>query len=367
MERGEILSWLRQDDPRELERLWGLADSLRQENLGDEVHLRGLVEVSSHCGRNCLYCGLRRNNDGLERYRMGEEEILACASRAAELGYFTVVLQSGEDRALDTGKVSRVIRRIRQELPSMAITLSLGERSTEELALWRESGADRYLLRFETSRRDLYRMIHPPSGDDSTSDRFRILHQLRALGYETGSGVMVGIPGQSYSDLADDILAFGSLDLDMIGSGPYLPHPDTPLGRLYRAARAGVAGQVPNSLEMACKVIALTRVVCPQANIPATTALAALDRESGYRLGLQRGANVVMPNLTPPRYRALYQIYPGKAGLSGEEEQHAAVAGMIAGIGRRVGASRGDSPNYLKRTATAHKQGREMKCLQPQA
>lgn len=345
MQRDEIISWLRQDDPSALERLWRLADTVRQENVGGEVHLRGLIEISSYCGRSCAYCGLRIENALIRRFRMSEGEILECAHEARRLGYGTVVLQSGEDFALDAGKVARLIRRIKNELPGMAVTLSLGEREPEELALWRESGADRYLLRFETSNRELYDRIHPGLGD-KPSDRFLILRGLRELGYEIGSGALIGIPGQSYSDLAEDVLAFDRLDLDMIGSGPFIPHPDTPLGGLNGAEVPRAENQVPNDELTAYKVIALTRIVCPRANIPSTTALAVLNRESGRELGLRRGANVVMPNLTPRQYRGLYTIYPGKTCLNEVENYPGAIREKIEAIGRTAGTGRGDSPRH---------------------
>jgi biotin synthase len=242
------------------------------------------------------------------------------------------------------------------------------------LAAWREAGADRYLLRFETSNRTLYDRIHPPR-PGMPSDRIALLKSLRALGYEIGSGVMIGIPGQTYEDLARDIETFASLDLDMIGVGPYLPHPDTPLGSTVGIssplgsavvnvsaplglAAAGAAAQllptaagedqVPNGELMTYKVVALARLACPRANIPATTALATLNAASGRELGLTRGANVVMPNLTPPKYRALYEIYPNKACVSETADAcNSCLQSRIESLRRRIGNGRGDSPNYL--------------------
>ena len=214
-----------------------------------------------------------------------------------------------------------------------------GERTADELRAWRAAGADRYLLRFETSDRALYDFIHPGRGG-LPSDRLALLRTLRDLGYEVGSGVMIGIPGQSYEDLARDIQLFGELDLDMIGVGPFLPHPGTPLGDPNRAET--VADQVPNSELMTYKVIALARLTCPRANIPSTTALATLNRLNGRELGLARGANVVMPNLTPLDYRALYEIYPGKAKvIDTAEEFHKNLLATLVRIGRVPGRGRG--------------------------
>lgn len=387
MQRSEIINWLRETDPGRLEDLWRLADRTRRENVGDEVHLRGLVELSNHCVRLCGYCGLRAANAGLQRYRMSDDEVLLCARQAVEFGYGTVVLQSGEDPQLTGQRMTGLIRRIKAETP-LAVTLSLGERDDDELAEWRRAGADRYLLRFETSNRELYNRIHPPKADvpsaakrrksdrlggtplsgakgvvshqstpftplrDVPHSRFAILRTLRELGYEVGSGVMIGIPGQTFADLADDIELFGRLELDMIGVGPYLCHPDTPLAdrRVWPDAPAG--RQVPADETMTYKVIALTRLVCPRTNIPATTALATLNTDHGRELGLVRGANVAMPNLTPPKYRILYEIYPDKACIAETGRKcHQCLSARIKALGRRPGAGRGDSPNYHQRLA----------------
>jgi biotin synthase len=284
---------------------------------------------------------------------MSADEVLACAHQAVTFGYGTVVLQSGEDLAADAGWMADLVRRIRAETP-LAVTLSLGERSRDDLATWREAGADRYLLRFETSHRGLYDRIHPPRPDQERSDRLAILKTLRDLDYEVGSGVLIGIPGQTYEDLARDVALFPELDLDMIGCGPYLPHPDTPLGSGELAPCAAEGEQVPATEGMSYKVIALARLLCPQANIPSTTALATLNRDSGRELGLARGANVVMPNLTPPEYRTLYEIYPNKACVRETADMcHGCLRQRIESMGRRVGTGRGDSPNYGRRRQRA--------------
>ncbi len=346
MERRDIIRWLREDRPETLQVLWETADSARMAEVGDAVHLRGLVEISNHCRRSCLYCGLRRENTRLTRYRMSEQEILDCALQAEELGYGTVVLQSGEDLWFDEGRVASLVRKIK-ERTSLAVTLSLGERRPEEYALWRAAGADRYLLRFETSRRDLFEHIHPPL-ERGAASRLSLLRLLRRLGYEIGGGVMVGIPGQTVEDLAEDILTFSRLEPDMIGVGPYIPHPGTPLASEPAAAE----DQAPATELMTCKMVALARLVCPRANIPATTALATLNREDGRELALTRGANVVMPNLTPARYRALYDIYPNKACVSETAEIcFNCLKGRLESIGRYVGVGRGDSPGYRLKNA----------------
>ncbi len=375
MQRPEVLTWLRETDPVRLADLWRLADRVRQENVGGEVHLRGLVEISNYCVRLCGYCGLRAGNNSLERYRLSDDEVMACVRKAVEFGYGTVVLQSGEDPELTCGRIANLVRRIKSESP-LAVTLSLGERDDEELAAWREAGADRYLLRFETSNRALYERIHPKhkgvrslfpdaaATDGRLAEPFRkktpdpfmhrlaMLATLRRLGYEVGSGVMIGIPGQTYDDLADDVELFARLGLDMIGVGPYLRHPDTPLADRDAWPDAPDGEQVPATEEMTYKVIALARLACPRANIPATTALATLNRRDGRELGLVRGANVVMPNLTPPQYRALYEIYPDKACIAETGEAcHHCLNARIETLGRQPGRGRGDSPNYETRAA----------------
>jgi len=311
LNRETILYWLREENEKELEMLWQWADDTRSIHVGSDVHLRGLIEISNVCVRQCGYCGIRADNGKIGRYRMTGEEIMACVHEAVAYRYGTVVLQSGEDYGITRVWMAGLIRRIKSET-KLAVTLSFGERSDEDLAAWKEAGADRYLIRFETSNRILYDRIHPPLSGEK-SDRIAILKRLREIGYEIGSGIMIGIPEQTFEDVAQDILTFKALDLDMIGVGPYLPHPRTPLGRSFTEEHATAYDQVPNSELMTYKVVALSRMVCPEANIPSTSALATVNRDNGRELGLSRGANVVMPNLTPPKYRVLYEIYPDKA------------------------------------------------------
>ena len=354
---AELLHWLREEDPAALEQLFARADAVRRAHVGDDVHLRGLIEISSYCVRQCHYCGLRAAR-AMPRYRMSRDEVLAGAHKAVELGFGTVVLQSGEDYGIRAAWLAQIIRTIKRETP-LAITLSLGERNSDELRLWREAGADRYLLRFETSDPALYAAIHPqlgapsiprslrngwelatPVSDRIVGDRIAILRELRLMGYEIGSGVMVGIPGQTYEMLARDIELFESLDLDMIGIGPFLAHPDTPLGA-HGVATSG-ADQVPSSEWMVLKAVALTRLVCPEANLPSTTALATINTVDGREHGLQSGANVFMPVLTPVPYRQMYQIYPGKACIDEDALQcNHCLRDRIENLGRSVGTGPG--------------------------
>lgn len=353
-----ILGWLREDDPAKLSQLWDKADRTRQQYVGGQVHLRGLIELSNYCVRLCAYCGLRAANHGLTRYRMTGAEVLAAACTARDFGYGTVVLQSGEDSGISAGWVGDIVRRIKAET-GLAVTLSLGERDDDELATWRKAGADRYLLRFETSNRQLYERIHP-SRPGQVSDRIAMLRRLREMGYEVGSGVMIGIPGQSYADLARDIALFAELDLDMIGVGPYLPHPATPLGDAASMLPPLGEEQVPNSEMMTYKTVALARLVCPRSNIPATTALATMNQQQGRELALVRGANVIMPNVTPLQYRAHYEIYPAKVCVAETGEAcNACATARIHRIGRKVGSGRGDSPRYVERSRDSASKLRE--------
>ena len=337
-----ILAWLLETDETRLEQLWAEADTVRREHVGDAVHLRGLIEVSNHCVRQCAYCGLSACAPAMRRYRMNQPEILECARRAKEYGFGTVVMQGGEDPGITLEFMADTIRQIKHQT-GLAITLSLGEREPEELRAWRQAGADRYLLRFETTDPALYQAIHP-SLPGTVSDRIQQLLRMRELGYEIGTGVMVGIPGQTWATLANDIWTFRNFDMDMIGIGPYLSSPGTPLaGPLGESLTAAAgAAQVQASELNTLKAVALTRLLCPDTNIPSTTALATLDPATGRAHGLRRGANVVMPNLTPPEYRVLYQIYPGKAGLHETADlTRSKIEGQIQAMGRTIGRGPG--------------------------
>jgi biotin synthase len=338
---SEILHWLRESDPAQLESLFARADEVRRAHVGDAVHLRGLIEISNFCVRQCHYCGLR-SSQKIERYRMTHEEILEQAHHAVELGFGSVVLQGGEDFGIEARWFADVVHSIKAETP-LAVTLSLGEREPWELELWRQAGADRYLLRFETSDPELYAAIHPPRKADGIShpnDRINQLKHMRELGYEIGSGIMTGIPGQTWEMLARDIELFEALDLDMIGIGPFLAHPDTPLGQ-SDAPTAG-AEQVPGNEWMVLKAVALARIVCPEANLPATTALATINTVDGREHGLESGGNVFMPILTPSPYRQMYQIYPGKACIDEDASQcNTCLRARVDRLGRYVGTGPG--------------------------
>lgn len=336
--RRLILDILYEEDAARLENVWVLADEVRRKYVGDRVHLRGLIEFSNRCVRGCTYCGLRSGNRLLTRYRMSREEILECADLAFSFGYGTVVLQSGEDDELDPRWLGEIIDAIKQK-HSLAVTLSVGEKPVEHLRLWREKGADRYLLKFETSDPELFKRIHPRRRPEDPG-RLELLAALKDLGYEIGGGVMVGIPGQIYMSLYHDLELFDDLDLDMIGIGPFIPNIRTPLGREYYESKTRPPDQAPNTDLVTHKMIALARIYRPDANIPATTALASVD-PCGFEGGLKAGANVIMPNITPLAYRSLYQIYP-HGFFQSREETHNRIMHAIAAAGRKPAVGRGD-------------------------
>ena len=312
-------------DPDAAVPLYAAADRVRQKYVGDQVELRGLIEFSNICKQNCLYCGLRRDNRQIPRYRLDGETILEFGRRAAELGYKTLVMQSGEDEAFSPERLAPVLTELKKL--GVALTLSIGEKSREEYAALRAAGADRYLLRIETTDKALYEKLDPGMSWDN---RVRCLRDLKELGYEVGTGSLVGLPGQTVESMARDVLFFQELDADMVGIGPFIPNPDTPLA----SADGG-------TFDLACRMMALTRLLLPDANIPATTAMETLHPE-GRMLALQRGANVVMPNVTDTDYRKMYMLYPGKICLNdAPADCRSCVTDKIMGIGRTVSQNQG--------------------------
>ena len=305
--------------------LFKTADEVREKYVGNEVHMRGLIEFSNICKCNCKYCGLRKDNSELERYRLSIEEAYDFAKKAKEYGYKTVVLQSGEDSYYSVERLVKLLQDIKKL--DLAITLSIGERPYEEYKAFKEAGADRYLIRIETTDKELYKKMHP---NMSFENRVRCLKDLKTLGYEVGTGCLVGLPEQTIESLANDILFFKEIDADMIGIGPFIPNQNTPL----KDAKGG-------TFEMALKVMALTRILLPTINIPATTAMETLN-PNGRLIALQSGANVVMPNVTEGDYRRKYEIYPGKICV-GDTPAHCrgCISGKIQSIGRTVSTGYG--------------------------
>ena len=328
LSRDDILFALNLNDQGDVERLLDAGDAVRRAFCGDEVEVRALIEFSNVCARSCNYCGLRAPNAKVTRYRMMPDEIVDLAVHLNEKGLKTIVLQSGEDPFYSGEIIADVVRRIKARADS-AITLCVGERPYEDYALWKKAGADRYLLRHETANRELYRKLHP---DCDFDNRMRCLTWLRELGYQVGAGCMVGAPGQTVEHLADDIEFLRDFQPDMAGIGPYIPHPDTPL-----------AGSATGDLQMTLKMVALARIVTRNALLPATTAIGSIE-ELGREMALEAGADVVMPNYTPLKYREHYEIYPNKRCISEEPEQcHACMRLRIQAIGRTVATGYGHS------------------------
>ena len=268
-----------------------------------EVLPRGLIECSNVCAKDCRYCGIRKGNAAVARYRIPEDEVAVCIEEARRRGYPAVAFQAGEvESEANTAYYERLLAKCR----GLEVTLSLGEQTEDVYRRWKDAGAMRYLIRIETSDRRLYAKIHP--ADCSFERRVACIRTLKALGYVTGTGVMIGLPGQTVEDLARDIVFFGDEKADMVGMGPYVPHAATPLA-------AGLRSSVPcpRLLDLSCRMIALTRLYLHDVNIVAATALSALDPLHGRDRGIDAGANVVMPNLTPLRYRCDYALYPGKS------------------------------------------------------
>lgn len=322
----EILRLLNLSEPEAKAHLYPAADAVRREWVGDEIHLRGIIEFSNICERDCLYCGLRRSNTHLKRYRMPEGEILTVARRIREEGIGTVVLQSGENPFYSRDQICTLVGRTREET-GLTVTLSIGEKSLEDFRAYREAGAGRYLLKHETSSAELYRLMRP---DSASGGRIRCLKDLGELGYEVGTGNIIGLPGQTPDVLADDLLLMKALDADMLGIGPFIPHPDTPL-----------AFSPPGQMAMTLKVLAVARLMTRTTNIPATTALGSLDADGRIR-ALSAGANVVMPDFTPPAYRRLYEIYPGRNIEMDLSDFLKQLYGDIRRIGRKAGRGSGN-------------------------
>ncbi|MBP5429865.1 MAG: [FeFe] hydrogenase H-cluster radical SAM maturase HydE [Elusimicrobiaceae bacterium] len=328
--RTEIVSLLACS---ESQLLFQAADFVRKNYVGDGVYLRGLIEFSNYCKNDCFYCGLRRSNTQAQRYRLTPQQIIATAQQAAQYGYKTVVLQSGEDPQFDTDKMCHIIREIKKY--DLALTLSIGEKTREEYAAYKQAGADRYLLRIETTDKALYEKLDPAMSWDN---RVRCLNDLKELGYEVGSGSLVGLPGQTLESLADDLLFFKKLPVDMAGIGPFIPHPHTPL------ANEKTAGH----FELSLKMMSLMRLLLPDINIPATTAMETLHPQ-GRLLALQCGANVVMPNVTQGEFRKKYELYPGKICTGESPEQcRGCIQAKIESIGRFVAPGKGFHGDFLK-------------------
>lgn len=311
--QGELVELLGLED---FSPIYAQADQVRAEAVGDTVHIRALLEISNHCRRMCTYCGLRAPRQNLTRYRMDPEEVVQAACEAHAVGYRTIVLQSGEDPWYTPLMLGQIVSAIKAKT-DMAVTLGCGEMREEDYAFLKLAGTDRYLIKHETADPDLYRRLHP---DSSLDKRVGCLRTLKRLGYETGSGFMVGLPGQTLETLAQDLLLLASIPCDMAGIGPFLPHPDTPL-------RDGTAGDA----ELTRRCVALARLMLPSANLPATTALTVRGDNGQVFSG---GANVVMRKITPNCYKRMYEIYPAQLPDTDIPAQRAQLEEQIRSLGR---------------------------------
>lgn len=332
--KNELIYLIQHLTPELKKRLYGLADKVRKKYYNVSVYARGLIEFSNICKQDCIYCGLRRSNRNVERYRLTVEEILECAAEGYELGYRSFVLQSGEDFHYTEKLMIRVVTGMKAHFPDAAVTLSMGERSEDFYRALYNAGADRYLLRHETASRSLYESLHPGM---SFENRINCLYTLKKIGYQVGAGFMVGLPGQTCEHLVEDLLFLKELYPAMIGIGPFIPHRDTPL-------KDTIGGSVEDTLVM----IALARLLVPDALIPATTAMGSLD-PTGREKALSAGANVVMPILSPMEVRGKYALYDNKICTGDEASQcRNCIEMRIAASGYKIELSRGDHCSFVR-------------------
>ncbi len=352
LSREDLVKILGAKEPADIEAIRAEAERVLLKNCGEGVYLRGLVEASNACARDCLYCGIRKSNRGVHRYTLSVDDILLCAHQCAEYGYGSMVIQSGEraDKKfvdLITDAVGRIKAETRtdKQPEGLGLTLCIGQQDYDTYKRLFDAGAHRYLLRIETTNPELFTKLHPV--DQTFESRVECLKMLRDIGYQVGTGVMIGLPGQTLEDLADDILFFAKYDIDMIGMGPFIPHPDTPLG-------GEPCPDVPDRVQRALLMIAATRLKLRDVNIASTTALQALD-PIGREKGLKFGANVIMPQMSPTDVRQDYQLYPGKPCLDENAKECQSCLNMrIEFAGRKIGLyAWGDSLHARKRCENA--------------
>lgn len=332
--REELLFLLDNIDSDSKEYLLEKSHETRMKTYGDKVYMRGLIEISNYCKRDCVYCGIRRSNKDADRYRLTNEEIMECVDAGDKLGYKTYVLQGGEDDYFTDERMVEIIKMIKAKYPSNAITLSLGERSYQSYKKMFEAGADRYLLRHETATKELYEPLHPGA---SFENRRECLKNLKEIGYQIGAGFMVGLPKQTNKNLVDDLMFIKELEPHMCGIGPFIPHKDTPL----KDESAG-------TLDKTTTLLAIIRLLLPNVLLPATTALGSIH-PLGREQGIKAGGNVVMPNLSPTSVRAKYSLYDGKI-CTGDEaaECRKCIENRINKAGFKIEVGRGDNLKWSR-------------------
>ncbi len=344
MNYKEIKEILSLEKTTDIEKLFNQAYTVKKEYVGLKVHMRGIIEFSNICDKNCYYCGIRKDNKNVKRFFMTKKEILNATKWIYEKGFGSIVLQSGERTNKEFIKfVDDLIKEIKKlSNDKLGITLSLGEQTKDTYKKWFDLGAHRYLLRIETSNPELYEKLHPSS--HKFAERVKCLEYLREIGYQVGTGVMIGLPYQTIDDLANDVLFFKKMDIDMIGMGPYVTHKDTPLYNVVKIF------DKEKQLLLALKMIAATRIVLKDINIASTTAIEALQ-EGGRKGGLKAGANIIMPIVTPENYRRYYNLYENKPGIDMDEEKtFNEIKNDVKEIGEEICLNKwGDSPHYFKR------------------
>lgn len=332
LNREEWIQLIEGRTPKLAQYIFEKARKIRQAYYGTDVYIRGLIEFTNYCKNDCYYCGIRRSNSKAHRYRLSEEQILRCCQQGYTLGFRTFVLQGGEDGYFTDERMVSLVKEIRKNYPDCAITLSIGERSYDSYLALFEAGADRYLLRHETWDEEHYRLLHPPAL--SAKHRQQCLWDLKKIGYQVGTGYMVGSPFQTAENLADDMLFLEKLNPQMVGIGPFIPHHDTPF-----------KDQAAGTLELTLYMLGLIRLMLPKVLLPATTALGTID-EKGRELGILAGANVVMPNLSPENVRKDYLLYDNKICTGSEAaECRMDLENRMHAIGYHVVCHRGDSLN----------------------
>lgn len=333
--KEEYLTLLQEwENPELAEKLRKEAEALRKKYYGDKIFVRGLIEFTNICKNNCYYCGIRKDNGNVQRYRLTKEEILECCDYGYELGFRTFVLQGGEDGYFTEERVVDIVSSIKKNYPDCAVTLSIGEKSYDSYKAFREAGADRYLLRHETANERHYNTLHPESMQLAT--RLQCLKDLKSLGFQTGAGFMVGPPNQSIETIADDLVFLQELKPEMVGIGPFIPHHDTCF-----------ANEPAGSVKFTLFLLSVIRIILPKVLLPATTALGTMD-EQGREKGILHGANVIMPNLSPLKNRKQYELYDNKI-CTGEEaaEGLKALEERVASVGCYIAYERGDIIDIL--------------------
>ncbi len=346
--KEHLLFFLNTDNKKIISSLFNFAYNIKKEHVGINIYLRALIEISNICDKNCLYCGIRHDNN-IKRYIINDDDVLNAVKFAHDEDIGSIVLQSGEI-ANDsyTNRIVRLLDKIKSKYPNLGITLSLGEQSFSTYKKFFDAGAKRYLLRIETSNRDLFKYIHTKSCDDYEK-RLECLYMLKEIGYHTGSGFMVGLPNQSMENIADDIIFMFNFNIDMLGFGPFIPHKDTPLYKFK-----GSIIDIDRRVELTLIVTSLMRIIMKDINIAASTALETLD-EDGKKHALLSGANIIMPNVTDDSYRYGYNLYEGKTKHVTYKKALQSIDKIALSIGESVGYGlQGDSKHYVKRGGKKH-------------